>query len=110
MVDAMTAALRRRGWRRMTPQNLARHVVGAADHHSVVGLLVAVPGIDPEAVGCVEPADPDDLRVTFLTRRLTGLPWRRQRLARLCTDLADALRTWHVEREAFTPACASSDL
>jgi hypothetical protein len=98
---AVAAALAPYAWRGLTERMLARHVIGAADRHSVVVLLTSVPGTDLGQVGPVEPADAGDERVDVLLRALDGRQWRGWSLGRLCTDLLASLQSWHAEREAL---------
>ena len=98
---AVAAALAPYAWRDLTERMLARHVIDAADRHSVVVLLTSVPGTDLGQVGPVEPADAGDERVDVLLSALDGRQWRGWSLGRLCTHLLASLQSWQAEREAL---------
>jgi hypothetical protein len=95
-VDALAAALGPYIWTRITPEMLARRVVGVLDRH---WLLDQLPGVRPLVrLGDVEPAEPSDERVVVLIEALSTLRWRMLTRVALCRQLVNALERWTVRR------------
>jgi hypothetical protein len=98
---AVAAALTPYAWRGLTERMLARMVVGAVDRHSVVRLLLTVPGTQVGELGPVQPADTVDERAGALVSSLDGHQWRAWSLERLCAELVEALSSWQAHRESL---------
>jgi hypothetical protein len=96
-VVALSAALGPYAWTKLTPEMLARRVVGVLDRYWLLGEL---PGPRPEAwMDDLEPAAPGDERVAVLVAGLRALRWRMLTRTALCRQLVSALEWWSVRRE-----------
>jgi hypothetical protein len=96
-VVALSAALGPYAWAKLTPEMLARRVVGVLDRYWLLGEL---PGPRPEAwMDDLEPAAPGDERVAVLVAGLRALRWRMLTRTALCRQLVSALEWWSVRRE-----------
>jgi hypothetical protein len=93
-VAAIAAELAPYAWRGLTVTMLARRVVGAMDHHAVLGFVTSVPGAAVGPVHPVEPADLCDPRVEVLVRVLELRRWRSSTLDRLSVDVVAILDAW----------------
>jgi hypothetical protein len=98
-VDATCAELEPFAWRSLTPEMLARRVLGAVDRHSVATLLQAA---DPEPTRGRrggEPVDRGDERVGVLVDFLATHLWRGVTLPCLVRQLLGALDVWWETRQ-----------
>jgi hypothetical protein len=98
-VAAATADLEPFAWRSLTPEMLARRVLGAVDRHSVHKLLQPTSAPDPASRGAGEPVDRADERVGVLVEIMSAHRWRTWTLACLVRQLLGALDVWWVNRQ-----------
>jgi hypothetical protein len=99
----VAAALAPYVWRGLTERMVARMVLGAVDRHTVLRFVTGVPGTHVGALPRLEPVAPDDARVPFLMRALSGRQWRRWPLDRVCAALLCALESWQADPERPDP-------
>ena len=95
---AVCSALEPIAWKRMTPEMLARHVVGEVDRRRVVDLLADVPTVSLPHEPSVELADRTDERVAVLVAAMATFRWRSLTRAGLCHQLLAALDAWWLSR------------
>ena len=91
---AVCSALEPIPWKRMTPEMLARHVVGELDRLRVVDLLADVATVSLPHEPSVQLADRTDERVAVLVAALATFRWRSLTRAGLCRQLLAALDGW----------------
>ena len=83
----MCAALEPYPWRRFTPALFARTALAAHDRRGLETLLLTVQGTRVGAWEALEPAQPDDVRVTRVVEFLVSHRWTELRLPALCRSV-----------------------
>jgi hypothetical protein len=86
-------------WRALTPEMLARRVLGTVDQLAVLEIIGAVEGSLGELAG-VDPVDRADDRIEPLVAAMSVIRWRDVQLSRLIQILLDALDQWWLRRDA----------
>ena len=97
-VAAVCASLEPYQWRNLTPQMLARYVLGVLDHQRVLDLVDGVPGADAGDPGPVKPVERGDVRVEVLVDFLVRHRWRTLTLPALIRHLINELCRWSRRR------------
>ena len=101
LVAAICSELAPFRWTSLTPEMLARWVIGAMDRRCVLDLLAGPAGLGPAGWGDVEPADRHDERVAVLVAFLAEHRWRTWTLSRLVRQLVGTLDTWWASRQCL---------
>jgi hypothetical protein len=97
-VTAVLAELEPFEWRSLTPEMLARRVLGAVDRQRVQTLLESTPGLGAADGGGGEPVSRADERVGVLVDLLSAHRWRSWTLPFLARQLTYALALWWEHR------------
>ena len=100
----LTAVLAPYGWRRFTPEMLARWAIAAVDGHELHALLARLTGHVYGPGDVVEPASPDDVRVGPLVEVMSERNWRGLTLERVAAKLVSALDGWQAKCDEFDAA------
>jgi hypothetical protein len=98
-VAAVCAELEPFEWRSLTPEMLARRVIGAVDRQAVHTLLSSTPGPGPAERGGREPVGRSDDRVDVLVECMSSYRWRTWTLPFVVRQLLGALDTWWMDRQ-----------